>query len=64
MYTKFPAVPWKTLIPETSNSEFAGKWDKLREIVWRMVMFEPGYRMEPDAAMEMLEMAGVKGYGG
>ncbi|KFY01443.1 hypothetical protein V490_00905 [Pseudogymnoascus sp. VKM F-3557] len=64
MYTKFPAVPWKTLIPETSNAEFAGKWDKLREIVWWMVMFEPGYRMEPDAAMEMLEMAGVKGGGG
>lgn len=25
-----------------------------------LVMFEPGYRPEPEAAMEMLELAGVK----
>ncbi|KFZ13620.1 hypothetical protein V501_03611 [Pseudogymnoascus sp. VKM F-4519 (FW-2642)] len=60
MYATFPAVPWKTLIPPTSNTEFAGKWDKLREIVWWLVMFEPGYRPAPEAAMEMLESAGVK----
>lgn len=64
MYATFPAIPWETLIPQNSNPEFAGKWDRLREIVRSMVMFEPGYRMKPDAAMQMLETDGVRGGGG
>ncbi|KFY07166.1 hypothetical protein V492_07390 [Pseudogymnoascus sp. VKM F-4246] len=57
MYATFPQVPWKTLIPPTPNPEFVEIIDKVRELVWRMVAFEPGYRMDADAAMEMLELA-------
>ncbi|KFY61846.1 hypothetical protein V496_04857 [Pseudogymnoascus sp. VKM F-4515 (FW-2607)] len=60
MYATFPAVRWETLIPPTSNPEFAGKWEELRQVVGWLLMFEPGYRMEPEAVMEMLELAGVK----
>ena len=56
-YATLPRVPLPTLLPSTSNPEFAGKWDRLREVVMWLLMFEPGYRMEPEAAMEMLEMA-------
>lgn len=48
------------LIPPTSNPEFAGKWEDLRQVVGWLLMFEPGYRMEPEAVMEMLELAGAK----
>lgn len=56
MYTTFPRTPLETLIPPTSNAEFAGKWEKLREVVMWLVMFEPGYRMDSEAAMELLEL--------